>query len=722
MHKYLFTLTSILLVATTTITAQQKTVFAFNAEQIIEKIGFENMVTAFVSTKKSYRSDEAAVKTAEATRRKAFAALYGSGIDFTKKMWYQSNKSIVGMYTARTGAMPIVNFVVPIGNREVLMSNMLNILNSKKVEDEKATTYSKNGVNDYCIKGNTLYIFTQKDLIIAPIFQNFEIYDYNMYEGKTVKVDTIKVTSPLNRELMPPTPIYNAEQDSKKTLQKKVPQIEIDKLVNGKVVRLYKSVPEKVKATKKIVKGYESDDIQIGASRIIVDKGVESPTLYTNDTANSVAVKNAATKAAMDVMRAAKEAQNEVMTITSDTLTRIEYVDENTNLKIYYIPYTEQEKTDIVDKKALEKEAKTRKYVDSLLQNTDVYLPYLIANKDINTIADSKADMAMLMDNTISGINPFFKKMMHEVDDNNTEKKQVTSTSFINFENGKMVMLAQEGCCNKANDYINKLYLPITDFWATELNKSNIGIGRANVSLPILNDYYNNYLGFAKKMHLVSSEIGFEFKDVEDAFTGEIAMTMSMEKNAESRTGKPAATIAFKIKNISKAISLLNKIGSNKVENIKQYKFDVDGQYLLLNTEKLPTPAVASNNVRPQPALPMGNFGTFNMDLKSLIKGFLPIDESKAKSQDEVLNFFGTVSFINNKTEDGKFEGSMEMDMGNKSTNALANLFTLINKMGEAKDSERKPMQFRMPKDEVEVKPKASTKVSRPVKTTKKKK
>ena len=64
----------------------------------------------------------------------------------------------------------------------------------------------------------------------------------------------------------------------------------------------------------------------------------------------------------------------------------------------------------------------------------------------------------------------------------------------------------------------------------------------------------------------------------------------------------------------------------------------------------------------------------------------------------------------------------MEMDMGNKSTNALANLFTLINKMGEAKASERKPMQFRMPKDEVEVKPKASTKVSRPVKTTKKKK
>jgi hypothetical protein len=738
---------------------QQSMVVAFNSEQIIEKMGFEHLMkVVFEKKRKDYISENEIAE--KATVRKALAALYGAGVDFKRKTWFTVEMPIYQMENPSSFQSPKPYLIIPVANREVFKKgiiDMFSISNSYKNENDKANTFIEKGNISYMmVDDNIILILTDKDFIFTTIPYNYNFYDNNFYQGKTIKTDTVKIPLEQRNSFIFKSP-NNVIVEENKT--NNTTNTDVDKYSNGKIIRLYKpKVEPKLNGTKyKMSKEkYESvtsateavkmmpepppppppTDLPIltydqVSPAIAVDTAASFKAKTTKTTKNTktkkveiikytrpklveneksiVYEKNEAVVGAvtedMVAPRAITEAVKEVRVSEEaiyntkayidrrgkDTLTRTEYVNDSIQLKITYIEYSQQEMDSLQKIRTENEKIKKEADIQNILATISTKLPYTVDNADMTKIKDSKMDVAMLT--SVNGLSSAYlggiTSMLSNTMFNNS--MGATSLAFYNFENGKLVAKMQGSCCNKANDFYTNMYYPVTNFFPKELEKGNLGAMRMHFNVPQLLEYYKQMMPREINLEEKMKEEGFVYKDIAEIFEGEVTITIGVttnEKYGELRT-MPKAIFALKIKNAEKAVAFMNKINAKDLSAARYYKFDENGQYLLFNTEKNDILNVVKTAQPYISTLSEGNFGEMNFNIKEMIKQYAMSDFKTSKMNTILQNFFGKITMVNNKTEEGNFIADMELDLGDKNTNALYNLVELGNNIADAEQERR---------------------------------
>jgi hypothetical protein len=162
-------------------------------------------------------------------------------------------------------------------------------------------------------------------------------------------------------------------------------------------------------------------------------------------------------------------------------------------------------------------------------------------------------------------------------------------------------------------------------------------------------------------------------------------MAMALNATVPYVNGKkePKLMFALKIKNARDAVAFVNKIGSQDLSRTPYYRFDEKGQYLLISTDKKSFLKKAMPaNMAP---LTTGNKGEMSFEIGNMIRSFTRASKLNKAETKAFIDFFGKLSLINNNSEDGRYSSTMRMEMGDRSTNALANLVRMIIKINESK-------------------------------------
>ena len=649
--------------------SSNRMVVAIKGEQMIEKMGFEKLMRALFDTKKENKNDDAP-KVDKATQRKALAALYGAGIDFTKKMWvsmdsYTDNVTVENAYKLQ----PKPYLIIPIANREVAAKSLSTLLTNNTMNSISSTT-------SYWVSKRMIYLLQADVLIVTNI-----PYDYasqmstdNWY-GRTIKVDTILQVNDVV-EVIPNNPQVEY-------VKPKPSYTIVDKLEGGKVIRVYKKKDDLKKS-----KYGSTNQIDMQKEEVIVESSVTTPLMDTAMMAPAVPV---TADAAMN--EAVKE-----MKMPSDTLTRFDYVNGK-KIKITYVPYTDKEITDNETARVAKEKEAQQVYITTLISNTYALLPYNTKNADIVKIMQSDKDIAMYNSASYNanakGIAGKEGMLIKLASGGMTNAMGVEYLSFLNFENGKMVGTSQPSCCSAGNEYVNKLYLPITNFWPTELLQSNIGGMRMHFDLPVFYNYLQSVMSAQGKFEKSMKEVGLTEEVVKTAFTGELALGVSLTKPTGNGRPKPQVVAAFKVKDVQAAIKALNTVASNDLSMINNYKFATNGEYIVFTSEKNGFSATKPKSTVPSTTystkLTGNNYGELAFDMKAMIQGTMrkTWSDDRKKSTKELANFFGSITMECTKTEIGNLESTVSVDMGNASSNALSNLVDFATLMNEIKIEER---------------------------------
>ncbi len=652
-----------------TITTKQDTsLVAFNMEQLLEKIGFENLIKMAFDTKKS-NSTEAEAKKAEI--RKSLAAIYGAGIDFKRKAVIYSITPHFQDYSKNLEnfQMPTITFALPIANRKVIEDNITKIAPISKRDNKKE--FIKNGSVSYLINGKNVIIITDKELISTTLpmkFSAFNQFNDVAYLGKVIKRDTIFI------------PIEKVEEVGKIEPKKLKPTIEIDKFVNGKIIRVYKpkAEPKTVIKSKKPEVDFET---------------IPAPPLPMEQAATTVmeekyAIDSVATKAKEAVETVKLEVENNKI---EDTLTTEKKINETTKEIITYIPFTNAEREANDKKMQEEEEINYAKKAMDFMADLDTKLPYSSTHLDFKKVLESKDDIVMYGNGAFPNVGGtgFLSRYMYGISSmggsvlNNTMPKSENSSiiSTYNFEKGKIVMNMQAGCCGTYNEFLSKFYFPVTNFWPKELGTAKtIGSIKFNMNMPEMVNYYDAILPEMAKEEM--KQIDFSLNKMEELFTGEIAATFNAAEPTDKNKKYPKIVFAIKLKDATKAVSILNRIASQNIKMANAYRFDADAQYLLVSTDKSIFTMPKTTYVNTTSTLST-NKGELILNIGKFISSITKDSKLKKPETKAIIDFFGTMQIINNSTEDGLFSSTMTMEMGDKNKNVLASLMDLWKKMNQ---------------------------------------
>jgi hypothetical protein len=667
--KYLFLGSLLMMQLMTTaqndskVAANNEMIIAFNAEQMIEKVGFENLMSTFLDKgifKKSYNSTENNIAI-----RKSLAALYGSGIDFKRKFWFSNTQKFGNSISRYTEDFSKIFFMVPVANKGVFQENVLNIINKNRTNDEKISFITSNNLT-YCKDRNNIFILTDKDFISHKIPYFYEYTNTN-YNGKIIKQDTIVIpkSERFNYDYNEPTS-YEIEANKNKKI------IEVDKVMdNGKIVRLLKK--EKNTATLKTAKVKQAPYAD-EATTVAGEAAKEAYPAPLMDT----------TAMAVETIYGVRDSATKVI----DTLMNTDYVNDSIRVNIYYIPYTDEQRDSVTKANETAREIKQQTYIDNLLKNVEQLKVYDRSDSDTKKIKETKEDIAMISTSSIpniggsgSVIGLFFGTGLTR-GIGSTEPSEASSyLSFINFENGKAVLKSQTSCCNNNNKFVNEMYLPVSNFWPKEAQKNAVGFMHMNINLPLVLNYFATAMGEKVGFDKELKKQGVERADFENAFTGEVVMNMTIGKKVSSNRSEPKFFAAIKLKDAKKAVVIMNKLASNDLKTTSNYQFDENGEYIMIYSKN----RILSKTVQKVDSLilPTGTFGTMRLNVLDIVNAFLNDGERRkdTRMNTAIKTFFGNLNIVNNKTEEGNFIGEGTFDMGPKDKNALVNLFSFINDM-----------------------------------------
>jgi hypothetical protein len=639
-------------------------IVALNAEQMIEKVGFENLTTTFFDNgmfKKRYSDGGDAIVI-----RKSLAALYGAGIDFKRKFWVSNSQYLASNFNRNYEEISKVMFLIPVANKAVFQEHVLNILNDNNTEVEKASFTTANNVSYYKGRNNVL-VLTDKDFIVykMPYFNPYTTYDYR---GRIIKTDTL---------IIPKSERFNydyneSSEDIEAAKNREI--IEVDKVMdNGKIVRLLKNEKNNSKiSNSKIKQAPYADEVKTAA----VESATEAYPAATTDTAMAATTTYGVYDSAKNVI---------------DTLTDTDYINDSIRVKIYYIPYTDAQRDSANKVNELAKVAKEKAFIADLLKNVDQLKVYDKTDIDTKKIKEAKEDIAMISTSAVPNMGGsgsimsllFGRSFLGGGVGVGTASDASSYLSFVNFENGKAVLKSQTSCCNTNNKFVNDMYLPVSNFWPKEVQKNSTGIMHVNLNLPLVLNYFTTAMGEKVKLDNELKKKGIELVDVENAFSGEVVLSMSIDNKEFSNQAKPHFFGAIKLKDAKKAVSIMNKLASGEKNLIQNYQFDENGTYMMLYSKNRKVAKVTQKEDSLN--LPTGTFGTMRINVVDIVNSFIN-DGGRRKDNRmnaAITSFFGKVTVVNNKTEDGNFIGEGTFDMGSKDKNALVNLFSFINEMAK---------------------------------------
>ena len=649
-------------IAQPTTNTTQQYVIGINAEQMVEKVGFDylmNMVfdktkTQFVNT---YKANATQTK---ATMRKAIAAMYGAGIDFSRKIYF-TTKIDYGALALKSeeNNEPIGIMQIPVANRQVVEKSFSDLVQTNE-KTLKANVFKQMGTTSYYTAGGSIVALTDKDMYITnmPFSISYSSYDY--YNGKTISTDTIVI--PKSKRYT-----YNVPTTDKKNNTAQPDSVEIDKLINGKVVRNYQPKMNTV--------GNRNSEVQTNGEDVTTAT-VAAPTV------DSVAM--------AEIMEAAKEASKNANEDAAtpynkkkgaiDTLTRTQYLNDSIELKIRYVEYTAKQLDSCRIAEEKKTKAKELEFITKFVTNLAQYQTSIINKADWEKINTSKADFAMYSNiNYGSFANLYTGAASVKVGDETT-----AFLSYLTFENGKMTGFTESSCCNKANEYYSKMYLPTSDFFPTEMGESNMAAMRFHINIPQMLGYYNSALVMKDYMNKLLSNVETSIDEVADMISGEFVVNVGVMANEyNTKKQEPFVNMALKLKNTSKAIAFTNKVSNkNDLSSTQYYKYDTNGDFILFSSNKEVTSTtakkVASKIITNPIKLSAGSYGEMQVNVKQIITEFTKTTKRKDAEMAKVItDFFGNMSIINRKNEVGNFEATFSMDIGNATTNGLYNAIKL---------------------------------------------
>jgi hypothetical protein len=693
---------------------------AIQAEQMIEKIGFENLMETFfkqLPTKLGNANITAEDKKNIATARKALAAMYGAGIDFSRKAWIMNyNQPIkhipdVASWVVDKQNGPHVLFVIPVKNMEVV-ENALNDFfimdNNNEIKyDSNASkqTFSVVGETKQIILDNILMVLTKEYLFISS-FVKIKAYDINIVPGKIVSTDTFYTDATVTA-----VDDYLMNKKNDIPLKPSKPLIAVDEFVDGQIVRNYTYGDKKNNKP-----GYqhitEVEDAKIETAA--ADPAVTSDTtvavqVVQDEAAKMTTVDTVATVAASntDWNPAISKTQPDKIEYEYKTIYYTSGNNTSYSVNYKYVPFK------IGSKEYKEQQASLNKRVTEL--NEQLAQPFFnnyqnllvfntITTPDMTKVVESTDDVAIYNKSRIHGVigmNMSTWYLLSSRENKDEKNQEMTSISFYNFENGKMVAKMQMGCCDEASQRINQIYQPVTNFYPDEMNGNNFGMLRYNLNLPAVVDYFNTMATTSMKEEMEKNLLsnGLTLAKIIEPFTGELVMTIDAHKKKEEWEEKertmPQIMFALKLKDPKKAVELTNTLASENLESTKNYRYDRNANYLLINTNDLfftkPTVAVAANR-----NLSTGHYGEMNFDIKKALASFVGPNDKRDETYKVALAFFSTIAMQNNKTEDGNYTSRFEISLGDANKNSLENLrkFFLDQMEASQKDRERRRKEY----------------------------
>ncbi len=653
-------------------------IVSVNLDQIIGKVG-EAKLMQMIDLAANNKSESKDNTQKKAKQKRAIAAIYGAGIDFSKKMWVVPNTLIStdDKYSKGNTAN-----IIPIKNKQVIIENILLLSDGEValIKNEKDGITYLHSPNSY---KQQVIIITENEMIVCNLpvnnFNNFNDY------GRIISIDTIKNETYNNVDL----------KEEKQIAKKDVKVIEIDKWENGKIKRIYKKASEKKVEMIEYKPPVFSNDTALNYADSPIP-AIDDPNAIVSEAAKE------AVRVAYDTLSTISGAPIQTDFI-KDTLTRYDYVNGK-SITIKYIPYTEDERRNAEKEKEQLQKADKEKSINELIGNySKLFIFNNPKNADVQYAIDAKDDLVMIT--TIPIITSMNLLKYYVIGSTNSsiekEKEEFSFLQTINFENGKVASTYQVGCCSNYTKQVNNIYNPITSFMPNQLLGNNYGSMRYNLNIP-------NFINYIKAIIPTDANVENKFKDqdmqlsdFENLFTGEIALTIGTERNLKKEGSvNPSVAIALKLKDAKLAVAKMNIIASQQLKMTSNYRFAENGEYLIFSSSNQFLNK-KTNLINAKP-LQLGHFGEMNVDIKGMLKAV--INKRDMKSFGTLLEMIGKMNVISNKTEDGKFVTNMTMEIGSANTNALVTYVDMMKKMTEVLLTETKsvskPSKFRIPSDE----------------------
>lgn len=654
--KYLLSASLMVLITVTSIAqnkpADSTLVFsaAFNAEQMLEKMGFDNLMKAMFDNKKQDAKNTPEAVAKKATIRKALAAIYGAGINFNKKVWVISKQKVnMTGAVARLGysdyESPLVLVSIPIANRQVMQENIVK-LSAAEGKSDAPVKFTTTGDVVWTHSGKSVTLLTNTEMIIATLPK--KIYDYNndLYYGTTIKSDTV---------ITPKTKTW-ADDESIEVTEKPV-VIEIDKIVaGGKIKRVFvhKEKKDNSYAAPKV------EELALDSAAAVVDTTV----VITTDSV---------------VVAAPAE---DIATATKDTLTRGEYLNDSTYITHYYVPYTDVEKDSLQKIYDQQKEIKMQQQALEFVQQYQTYLPQQSSAWVQQLNADTADIVFYLAFGTTSPYSFLSSRMLGAGSMSGLLTNQPASVTSINFTNGMVTMSSTySNTADSVKDLFNKLYKPITNFWPAQLGNPTLGSMQCNMDVQQLFSYIKNAAGPFVKFEKEMKKEGIDMSELQQAFTGQVAAAIHAGVNKRGKK-QPRLFIALQLNNAAAAVNFMNRMGSKKTRFTNSYRFDENAQYLLFDTDGKNALLKQVVPLQKMPTQAPGTVAAANFNIKAMMQALTKDSKKTSNDYKQAQQFFSSINITAATSSTGNFTTVFSAGMGNSKTNALYNLMQLISSNG----------------------------------------
>lgn len=624
---------------------------AFNAEQMLEKMGFDNLMKTLFENKQFDKKNTPEAVGQKTTIRKALAALYGAGINLNKKIWLvinQKNKpySSQEIFSYNNYETPMRLVIMPVANKQVVQENILKLIAAEKKTDSIQFVNS-NGVLWMQHKKSVILI-SNNEMIVTSLPEKSGSYNHPLYYyGTTIKSDTV---------VTPKTKTWAADESIEMTEKPVI--IEIDRVqTDGKIKRAFTYKEEK-------------NGVRFTPPKVVADEEIK---------VDSAAAVMDTAAVAIDPVPSFSDAASDTATAKQDTLTRGEYLNDSTYITHYYIPFTDAEKDSLQTIYQQEKDLQLQKQAIEFVKYYQTYLPKE-DNAVVNKLSTDTADMVFY--SATGGASPysFFGSRMLGVGPARLLNNQAATITAINFTNGQVTMASTYINSNDtAANLFSQLYKPITNFWPAALGSPVLGNMQCNVNVSKLLVFIKNAAGNGDKVEREIKREGIDLDELQKAFTGQVSAAIHTGVNKYGKK-QPRLLIALQVNNAAAAVGFMNRIGSKKTKSVNSYRFDENGKYLLFDTDGkngLLKQAVATVQKMPPPVA--GTVATANLNVKAMMLAFTKDSKKNNAEYKQAQQFFSTINVTASTNTAGNFTTVLTAGMGNPKTNALYNLLQMIN-------------------------------------------
>jgi hypothetical protein len=636
-----------------------------NTKAIVQKLGKDQILKLFNTTKVN--------NELKSNQKLALAALFNSAVDLEKPIWIKPNNNAnESNYFMHRSINPIA--IIPIKNKIKAVEYLKLITNAKEeIAATKKLDLIKNEVELNQLNEITLFKTYNNIIYFINATQNIIVDEKNIYivslynqdlfnefvPGKIISTDSTKYTEVVRDEMF--------ESNSKNEASKNAEIVEIDKIENDIIVRVYQE-----KSTK-----FAEIKVDTAVTTIEDDTVTESFTAEVRD--------------AEPVAAATIESPNQIVEIKKDNPSKYIRLENGVTAIYTYKPFSTKEL--VIQSKLF-----FTKKINSIIST--LYKSVLYANEplpesalkemQINQLDEENADVVTIKKHVIGNIFSTITKTQIDSKKTSIDNDQAYSISVTNFENGKAKINQQFNCCDSYAQLTKDMFNPHTGDYLIVNNEAPLMSMAYNINFKSAKNYYEK-IGllslFEPKLKIKNTNTD-EFIE---AFTGGIILSVNFEVKA------PTFNLGLRVSDKVKAVALFNKLNSKNLAFTNFYRFSTDGKYLFLSVNPINL-FMSKDGIMPdfskwkiEENKNIGNLGFMQIDFNNLIPHLEKL-KNESENNKEMTNAISLINSMNasinftyKKNESGVLQTEGTINMGNNETNFLKSLVQLIEDLEKVK-------------------------------------